>query len=53
MIPAPGHLPVPHHNITQSMTGNNNLTAEKDQLLNCCNLQANIWKKTRANARLL
>lgn len=53
VIPALGHLPAPCPRIIQSVTGNNNLKAEKEQPLNCCDLQANIQKKNRANVSLL
>lgn len=53
VIPALGHLPAPRPRIIQSATGNNNLGAEKEQPLNCCNLQANIQRKNRANVSLL
>lgn len=53
VIPTLGHLPVPRPRITESMAGNNNFRAEKDQLLNCCNLQANTWMKTRPSFSLL
>lgn len=53
VTPALGHLPVPCPRITQSRAENNNLRAEEEQLFNCCDLQANIRRKTRANVSLL